>query len=387
MQSANPIPMNFHADYFKEKNTPPEQFISKISTFNPNSNLAAFQGEEVLDNGHYSRLYPLQKSHECNDLRKILFLTVSSVNDTKPWKKLGEECNRHFKQPSELFKTIHSLKNTDKERDSCYQNALTHFSAGLEKISDLPFEEIKAQCEAYGILYIIDTYFESVREPCEGNLVLYSDEKTPHHCGIYTKNCHVESKWNRGATGKYVFEHELFFLPSVWGNKANFYRLKQFIPCVSADNFFPEHEKFVYKSTPANDFFRKQADSADMKDLIKQFPELKCYHNVQFHGICDDFAFGKVLKTYKAPDSSLNLFKNQEFLDHHFTPVQQPKNGDLAVYYSDEGETIEHYGVCTKDHQIESKWGLDPICKHPPFFVPMSYGNLIRYYRLKPGYA
>ncbi|MBA3813099.1 MAG: hypothetical protein H0X26_01190 [Alphaproteobacteria bacterium] len=80
-----------------------------------------------------------------------------------------------------------------------------------------------------------------------------------------------------------------------------------------------------------------------------------------------------------------------------FTQVQEPIEGDLAVYCSEQedvaydengapyGKLVDkdyHYGIYCADGRIESKCGFGPTYRHLPFYVPSSYGEKIKFYRL-----
>ena len=125
-----------------------------------------------------------------------------------------------------------------------------------------------------------------------------------------------------------------------------------------------------------------------------------------FYGACFDYALTKVLGVsleidpkmpprgkYNSPLHDATC-KYEGITQNHiipclqtlFTQVQEPIEGDLAVYYvKDEGTSIDidlHYGIYCDDGRIKSKWGYGPTYKHLPFYVPSGYGCDIKFFRL-----
>ena len=111
---------------------------------------------------------------------------------------------------------------------------------------------------------------------------------------------------------------------------------------------------------------------------------LKLLENIKFIGDCRTYAFGKILKTYIAPQGTLiREGNNDDVFKKYFAVTTEPQVGDLAAYYQLPRWPL-HYGICCSKGLIESKWGAGPIYRHPPFYVPNEYGDYIIYYRLRP---
>ncbi|MBY0529453.1 MAG: hypothetical protein K2P51_04605 [Rhabdochlamydiaceae bacterium] len=66
-----------------------------------------------------------------------------------------------------------------------------------------------------------------------GDLAVYEDEMQTVHAGIYRETASekmIESKWGFHKAD-YVFQHSVFFVPSIYGNIVRFYRLAE--PCLT----------------------------------------------------------------------------------------------------------------------------------------------------------
>lgn len=379
-QSLNSPRLEDYKAYLKEKRLTPQERIDKISLLDPSSNLDAFKGATSAKNIYHLCYQP---SKACDELRTLLDKVV--MYDTKLWKKAGIECAKHFKMK---FETIKSCKNREEIYLSSYNYALSSFREQLTKISDHSFEEIKAQCTAYSISYVVSQYFDIVSSPQKGDLVVYWDNSKSKSAGLYQGNAQVESKWTLDISGgAYVHSHPLFFIPGEWGGEATFYRPKSSrlaplnYPPFKID-FITKDKGIEYKKTERNDLLRVEIDQLSAAEIDKKFIEIHQIKDINFFGVCYHYAFGKVLKTYVVPKDALSLFQ-QSFLDRNFTRTQKPQKGDLTVYYEKEGGRIVHFGVYISDSWIESKWGPDSVFHHPPFHVPTEYGSYIEYYRKK----
>lgn len=373
-----------YEEYSRDINATSEERIASVSFYDLNSSLIAFKGEQIQISEKKFNIYPFGKSNVCDNLRRMLTKVVV-VYDTKPWKIAGLECARHFKN-IDIFKKIKCFKNS--YNISCHSYSLDQYSIQLKNISKISINEIKLQAEAYGINFIVNEYFENVANPEEGDLVVYWDDQNPRSSGIYKTEQVVESLWNAGFSGHYVFQHALFFVPTEFGNEVKFYRPKS--PRAQPDDIhlfnedsIPLNLGFKCLQNKEKDAIRQKIENLKEENLIKEFPEIHCKKEVNFLGYCYGYALGKILKTYSAPKNFLYMMPSQTYLDSLFNSILQPQTGDLAVYYEHEEGKILHFGVYTEDHRIESKWGKDSVYLHPPFLVPASYGEFIRYYRIK----
>lgn len=135
------------------------------------------------------------------------------------------------------------IVNHDPEYDyNCFQQAVSNFSAELEKKTGLPFSEI-APTLLYEIDSTVEKHFKPVLEPKDGNLVIYSVAKgetryTPNgtpvrgttHAGIFRERA---PNWNSPPGGvvesrfshwmPVVAEHDIFFVPDFYGDEVRFY--------------------------------------------------------------------------------------------------------------------------------------------------------------------
>lgn len=282
----------------------------------------------------------------------------------------------------------------------------------LEATSGLSAEELEKQFRAYGKDYLLHHYFEPVDRPQDGDLVIYSDMSTPHY-GIYKENTgngatfnggFVESKWSWWPS-PYAFQHDIFFAPPQFGNVAEFFRMKR--GRVNEDTLaMKPHKKdhqanrlssnttytlqddgsLIFNKTAENVARRKIIDNNIFRgvDLHPVIPELQRLCYINFSGICQDYAFGRVLSTYSFPAGMAHpSYHGHQILALYFTITISPQKGDLIVY--ERSDYITHWGVYRGDGIVESKWGVCPVYRHPLFDVPSGYGKTIKCYRLNDG--
>ncbi len=158
------------------------------------------------------------------------------------------------------------------------------------------------------------------------------------------------------------------------------------------------------KASCPNSFLRSKLRCGEWA-VNEEFPERK-FELVpnNFYGACFDYALTKVLGVSLEIDRTMapryrppladSTCKYEGITQNHimpclhtlFTQVQEPIEGDLAVYFvKDSGSSIDidlHYGIYCDDGRIESKWGYGPTYKHLPFYVPRGYGDNIKFFRV-----
>lgn len=284
-----------------------------------------------------------------------------------------------------------------------FEYALSTFGSRLENLASIPMSEIQAQYKAYGIDYIIYQYFNCVTLPEDGDLVVYEKKHEKIHSGIYHASKPnwnsplggtVESKW-KPWPNPYIFQHDLFFLPE--GDVALFYRVKSTVVTLSSSislkSSFCEMYKmqedgnWIYNSTQGNDNIRKELTKTfDTQELVSKFPQIQVVPHIKFYGLCYDYAFGKILRTYLSPSVSMAL-NNKEILEKYFSITKEPEEGDLVVYYFDsEGDIPIHYGVYISEGIVESKWGsTKEVLRHPLGWVPDRYERLAKCLTMNEG--
>ncbi len=367
----------------------------------------------------YSRTYRTHNGYGmCDELRKSL----AGLNGTE-MQKVGNE----YSYTPLRFRTVGSplfsfwpgymqgggyfLSKRCFEKDDSWLSpasyAISQYGQEIERISGYDLASLQAQTDAYSINYIIHQYFDSVTSPQEDDLVVYSEPKKEAPCmpvGIF-KN--TEPNWNSPSGGtvvskynynsQYVFQHDVFFTPDWYGNVAKFYRLKknpvkpkQFKKAELKEGEFIEYsvsmDGFICNKTPEKTALRQNIDTVKANNLSHTFPQIQILDQIDFHGVCYSYAFGKFLNTYEVPEGIPSLESPTEIgkiLTKYFDTTTQPEKGDIAVYYS--GSTPVHYGIYLAKDLIESKWGPDPVFRHPYFDVPSCYGNQIKFFKLKAG--
>lgn len=123
---------------------------------------------------------------------------------------------------------------------NCFQYALGTFGNKLEMIAGKSMEQIQDSVSE-SIDAAVKLYFEPISdEPEDGDLIIYENDSGNNvHAGIYRKTAPLErsahggtivSKWGGWGLGRppctFVFQHDIFFVPEFYGNKAKFYSLK-----------------------------------------------------------------------------------------------------------------------------------------------------------------
>jgi hypothetical protein len=110
---------------------------------------------------------------------------------------------------------------------------------------------------------------------------------------------------------------------------------------------------------------------------------------------CRAYALSKTLRNNKhnistetAVEAVNNPTKFDKLLSDYFTniPFCEALDGDMVVYYdqNDESVHVGIYRIKNKHGIVESKWGNYPIVvQHEIFFTFASYGDEVRFYRLK----
>lgn len=76
-----------------------------------------------------------------------------------------------------------------------------------------------------------------------------------------------------------------------------------------------------------------------------------------------------------------------KILDKYFTLQPKAKPGLLLAYYNNENLEPVHYAICYTEEIAESKWGKDPVYRHPFFYTDIPSGNKIECLGLKEGYT
>lgn len=104
--------------------------------------------------------------------------------------------------------------------------------------------------------------------------------------------------------------------------------------------------------------------------------------------ICHNYALTKILGSDPLSNESGDPISKQmtTTLDHLFTPIANPQNGDLVVYYCHKlaNPILTHSGIVRDHDLVESKWGDIPaIFIHPTFFTYYLYGEEVRYFTPK----
>lgn len=293
-------------------------------------------------------------------------------------------------------------------REECgklnFQYAIEQLKNELEKITNLSIEEICKQVGAYGIQFILDEYFENVEKVEDGDIAIYYDSKYPNkplHAGIYRDS---RPNWNspRGGTIEslprnylqpYIFQHDMFFVPDEYGDLIKFFRVKKEnqlfnfsigLPIIPSNCIKQSDDFFTFTKDIDSEEKRKKIDNSSLAGLIKAFPDehLTIFENMRFVGVCYDYAFGKILKTYYSPLINPGLVNT--FIKNNFTQIDQPVAGDLVVYYTQNPRYSVHWGIYCSDGRVESKWGesFGGAIRHSPFFVPTIYGDEIAFFRL-----
>jgi hypothetical protein len=300
-----------------------------------------------------------------------------------------------------FFLTVETLPE-ERCQISSHAYALNILRDQLQNLSGLPISQIQNQADYYSMDYIVSQYFECIKLPEDGDLVVYYDGIKIMHSGIHRKSepnwnsplgGTVESKW--GLFSSFVFQHDVFFIPNVYGNTAKFYRVKKekaeaTIPPKENNNMSILSEDgvtFIFDNDERNNEIRREISSHSLGySLFSKFPQIREIKHINFMGVCSDYAFGQVVGTYRAPpgvDSDRHTDMHKKIVEKYFTVTTCPTKGDLVVYY--QLNSPVHWGVYHGENLVQSKWGKGSVYLHPPFYVDKRYGDRIRYYKINDG--
>jgi hypothetical protein len=213
----------------------------------------------------------------------------------------------------------------------------------------------------------------------------------------------VESKWG-WRQSRYVFQHDIFFVPPNYGKVANFYRVKS--EKVNVDTLamkpHPDHpviesllssnliytieldNSLTFNMTKENVERRKIIDECRSHILTRKLPEIQDLSHIEFYGFCYHYAFGRVLSTYSiCTDMPTPEIYGEKILEKYFTVTIEPQKGDLVVYYH--LGSIMHWAIFLGNNMVESKWGSGSVYRHSLFDAPNNYGNTAKCFRLNDG--
>ncbi|MBA3813429.1 MAG: hypothetical protein H0X26_02905 [Alphaproteobacteria bacterium] len=333
----------------------------------------------------------LQKSNEKDGVEtysRSFIAGKPNSNRATSWQKMTY--TEEIKEGGGFFLELKELEDKESALHA-YEYTLKTLREPLEQSSGVPFHAILYQAKAYGIGYIVNHYFDCTTRPEEGDLAVYPKAQYVPHTGIYREaklGGRVESKW--GWNNPFVYQHDVFFSPDYYGDLAQFYRLKPqpyTIDTVKEDifTFTMRDDLYVeFDASEENKRIREELDNCDHPE--SKYPaEIQRMNYIKFFGKCYMYAFGAIFKTSDYKDHYPNLqgveCPNNERIEEYFTATREPKKGDLVCYYKQLGWPA-HYGVYDSLGFVESKWGNEPVYKHPLFYVDTRYGNYIRFYRL-----
>lgn len=288
-----------------------------------------------------------------------------------------------------------------------YEYILYWFAEDLELSSGLRMNELKFLLEMGGIDFFIHEYFETVDMPKNGDLVVYEDSSGKiHHAGIYRSGVGFPYGGVIQSLVPYfdeagIFQHDVFFTPYSFGTIAKFYRIKQVCPYYAIVELWKnEKEKFKQMYTVDDDgvyHFNKTEQNIALRDtirdmpkgekLIKEFPEIMSLSHVNAYGVCATYALKNVLKSSKALVPFVGIGRLNKILDKYFVLQKKPEIGDLVVYYLTEDSEPVHYGIYYTEEIVESKWGTSSVYRHPIFYVPDFYGDIVKFFKVKDEYT
>ena len=297
-----------------------------------------------------------------------------------------------------------TLKKTE---DDSISYVIKKLGDSLKKSSGLEQQEIVQRIYAYGVEYFLHQFCESVAVPQEGDVVVYPKAKFLQ-LGIFresTPNWNspeggtVESVWNRWG----AFQHDIFFVPSSYGDTATFYRLKKTVkledltlkphdpktdPIPPSPLLYSQEEdgSLVFAPTESNIERRKIVDQYSAHTLARRIPEIHYLSHMSFAWVCYAYAFSQLLGVHstsvKIPPIAFEM-GGRDILHKYFTQTNRPQKGDLVVYFK--SGSIKHWGVYLSKGLVESKWGFGGVYQHRFFDAPSEYGEVVRCYRLKDG--
>ncbi|MBA2727726.1 MAG: hypothetical protein H0U49_06095 [Parachlamydiaceae bacterium] len=361
-----------------------------------------------------------------DEVRNKIFESMQNSYDGKEIKKIGDHYSftpyrlrdgRNFGtlpttwQGGGFFLTLKKLSDAD-ERMSSLEYITQVLGPQLESITGLSVEELVKQFCAYGQSYLLKYFFEPIDLPQDGDLVIYPGAEDSHpHYGIFRESSRnwnspsggtVESKWEWWRS-PYVFQHDIFFVPPLYGKVAKFYRLKSekvnvdtlAIKTHPVDDNAPsltsnmtynvqDDGSLILNTTKKNIERRKIVDEYSGNILNSKLPEIKHLSYIKFFGVCHHYAFGRILSTYgMCKDMPSPEIYGKKILKKYFTVTTSPQKGDLVVYYY--SSSITHWGIYLGSDMVESKWGSGSVYRHAIFDAPSEYGVTARCFRLKDG--
>ncbi|MCH9626205.1 MAG: hypothetical protein S4CHLAM123_13980 [Chlamydiales bacterium] len=320
------------------------------------------------------------------------------------------------KQVGVFFRVL--KKCEDNRRSYGYISSLDYvvetLGPKLKAISDFSVEEIRRQFSAYGLKYVRQ-FFEPVEVPRDGDLAVYPGRdlrygifRESESSGNSPQGGIVESKWEWWSS-PYVFQHDVFAVPPLFGDQVDFYRLKKrkvetevekleikphsdsCLSPLSSNEIFTVHENGSLSRNRLDDFTPKLIQDRRIKidglhgaTLAKEVSGIQYLPHIGFTGRCHGYAFSRILSTFKTPTKipTPEIF-GEEILAKYFTVTTAPQKGDLVVYYAH--RSIKHWGVYLGSGRVESKWGAGSVYRHDFFDTPTEYGAVIKCYRLKDG--
>ena len=294
----------------------------------------------------------------------------------------------------------------EKTEDDSISYVIKKLGDSLKKSSGLDQQEIVQRIHAYGVEYFLHQFCESVAVPQEGDVVVYPKAES-RQLGIFRESTPnwrspeggtVELVWNQ-----YACQHDIFFVPSSYGDTATFYRLKKTVkledltlkphdpktdPIPPSPLLYSQEEdgSWVFAPTESNIERRKIVDQYSAHTLARRIPEIHYLSHMSFAWVCYAYAFSQLLGVHslsvKIPYGVFEV-GGGEILDKYFTQTNQPQKGDVVVYFK--SGSIKHWGIYLSKGLVESKWGSGGVYQHRFFDAPSGYGEVVRCYRLKDG--
>lgn len=247
-------------------------------------------------------------------------------------------------------------------------------------------EEIIEHRNKYGLQSALSRYFDGVERPEPGDFVVYyydyRKERYPSAQAIFSGKSQVISIW-KWKNLNYLVKHD-FFLHPFHGSCLKVYRLRKEGP--REIPFPPKHEgdpivtfidgKCLFLSTDQNIALRAQSFKSPYLPQVQK-------QDTVFPTRCHGYALSTILPGFPIrPSRSIqeDLFgPSSKIISTCFTVTDSPQRGDLVIYWNDEGP--KHFGIYLEHDLIESKWGDNPVFRHPFFYAPAKYGNKIIFYR------
>ena len=317
---------------------------------------------------------------------------IYTNGDTKVYVKALRAQN-----PESNFKVIKKLEPEEQNLSYPCNYVINYHKEELENISGIPAKDFMTMVGIYGLKYILFRFYQTVKIPQEGDLAFYSkgidDKGGRFHVGLYREDDQTIELWMKIFDNPYIFTNNFFFVPESFGNTIEFYRVKSELPELDLLNvsqmynlnskFFAEFDKKCEEGILIRDNI-----SNTLNGNFDDIKEIKKIPHINFPGVCFNYAFGKIFKTYHTPRGLPAFGSNKKALfskiDKYFIDVtEEPLEGDLVIYFS--GQNLincEHFGIYLGNGFVESKWGVTDVYQHPLFYVDNTYGDYVKYYRL-----